>query len=556
MPFGSRTLNASGPFADTVPVSGARNLRVQAHMSFLDARADDLIPENLRTRTCIIGAGPAGLTLATELARRGDQVLLVEAGGFSFDGPTQSLYRGNNIGLDYFDLTACRLRFLGGTSNHWGGYCRPNDPIDYKGRPGLGVPAWPFDADDLQPYLFKAADILGVNLSLALDNARVAEALSVVPEQLLDHHSDLLETKTTYIARNLRFGQFMREDVESIVNLRCVLNLNAVRLVRDAGSASVRSVVAATTNGREFSIEADRFVICTHAIEASKILFQSTSYGEAGCGNTFDHVGRYFMEHPHFFASRMIPSAGFPFIYNFHYGRRRGMNVNLSLSERAMIAEDTLSYYCRFNPYYSDGRQVETALDQLHREAFEPLTPSYLSSVRDVLSDLPASFGRAMASLNGSHRWARPAYYLLEHRIEQAPNPQSRVILSDREDGIGGRVADLNWELNDLDARTFKIGQEIMVRELSALGLGRFQVEEIDLDLTRDRAKGHYHHIGTTRMAMTASEGVVDPSLKVFGVPNLYICGSSVFPTAGYSGPTMMIVALALRLADELQGEL
>lgn len=523
-------------------------------MSFFDARSGDLTVSDLTARTCVIGAGPAGMTLATELARRGDDVLLIEAGSFDLEGETQRLYNGNNLGLPYYDLSSCRLRFFGGTSNHWGGYCRPNDPIDYVGRPNLDVPAWPIGAQDLQPYIFEAAEILGVNLGFALDNERVVQALAASQEDLVEGQTKQLETKTAYFAENLRFGTFMREDVRNLQNLRCILNLNAVRLVRQDTSSAVASVSCSTTDGQDFSIIADRFVICAHAIESAKLLLQSTSFGEAGCGNEFDHVGRYFMEHPHLFASRMIPSRRFPHIYDALYGRVRGVNVNLSLSEAAMRETDTLSYYCRFNPYYSDGSTLETAAGILTTQAFEPISREYLAAIGEVLDDLPSAARLFASKVDRSLSLSQPDFFLLEHRIEQAPNPVSRVVLSPREDGIGGRVVDLDWQLNELDARTFKIGQDIIVRELSALGMGRFQVEEIDLDLMRNRAQGHYHHIGTTRMATSASAGVVDPSLKVFGVPNLYLCGSGVFPTAGYSGPTMMIVALALRLADELEG--
>ena len=202
----------------------------------------------------------------------------------------------------------------------------------------------------------------------------------------------------------------------------------------------------------------------------------------------------------------------------------RGVNVNLSLSEAAMRETDTLSYYCRFNPYYSEGSTLETAAGTLISRAFEPISREYLAAIGEVLGDLPGAARLFASKVDRSLPLSQPDFFLLEHRIEQAPNPSSRVVLSPREDGIGGRVADLDWQLNELDARTFQIGQDIIVRELSALGMGRFEVEEIDLDLMRDRAEGHYHHIGTTRMAASASAGVVDASLKVVvrgsGIPD------------------------------------
>jgi len=141
----------------------------------------------------------------------------------------------------------------------------------------------------------------------------------------------------------------------------------------------------------------------------------------------------------------------------------------------------------------------------------------------------------------------------MEHRLEQAPNPASRVVISDRKDALDCPIADLDWQVNETDLDSFRNGQAEIARELAALGWGRFQEEEITMDLVKERVSGHYHQIGTTRMSASARDGVVDRDCKVHGVGNLYIGGSSVFPTAGYSGPTMMIIAFAMRLAEHLK---
>jgi choline dehydrogenase-like flavoprotein len=59
--------------------------------------------------------------------------------------------------------------------------------------------------------------------------------------------------------------------------------------------------------------------------------------------------------------------------------------------------------------------------------------------------------------------------------------------------------------------------------------------------------------MGTTRMALDPRRGVVDQDCRVHGVENLYIAGSSVFPTCGFANPTLTIVELALRLVDHLK---
>jgi len=149
-----------------------------------------------------------------------------------------------------------------------------------------------------------------------------------------------------------------------------------------------------------------------------------------------------------------------------------------------------------------------------------------------------------------------PLYYQLEHRLEQAPNPNSRIVISDRKDALGSQIADLDWQLNEHDIDSFRRGQERLATEFAALGYGRAELEEITPDLVKSRVSGHYHHIGTTRMSEGPADGVVNSNCRLHNVGNLYVGGSSTFPTAGYSGPTMMIIGLSIRLADRIASDL
>jgi len=152
--------------------------------------------------------------------------------------------------------------------------------------------------------------------------------------------------------------------------------------------------------------------------------------------------------------------------------------------------------------------------------------------------------------------FARPLYFELEHRIEQSPNPNSRVVISDRRDALGSLVADLDWRLAEPDYRSYRKAQELLGAELAALGWGRLMPEDVTPELVRSRVAGNYHNIGTTRMSSAPSDGVVDPDCRVHGVANLYVGGSSVFPSAGCSGPTMMIIGMALRMSEHLKRRL
>lgn len=146
-------------------------------------------------------------------------------------------------------------------------------------------------------------------------------------------------------------------------------------------------------------------------------------------------------------------------------------------------------------------------------------------------------------------------------RAEQAPNPDSRISLGRGCDALGMPRVDLHWQLTELDKHSVRVLVSTMDRTLQQLGLGRV-VPASWLDdpsilwktdpLISAHPIGGYHHMGTVRMAEDPLHGVVDRNGKVHGLENLYVAGSSVFPTSGWANPTYSIIALSLRLGDHL----
>ena len=511
-----------------------------------DARAG-LDAATLNASVCIVGAGAAGIMLARRLAGRVPSVLLIDAGGLELDADTQWLYYGENIGLEYYDLMGCRLRFFGGTTNHWGGYCRPNDPIDFRGRPELGVPAWPVGFDELMPYVDEAALELGLSQDF-FDPRPHVRAVGFDPEELLDGPEAGFLTKVFQITRKVRFREIYRDELVTQDNLRIVLNLNVTHVQLRSDGEAVDHLVAQTTTGDRYTIRADRFVLACHGIENARLLLHADDVQPHGIGNRYDHVGRYVMEHPYVIASRLYPSSRFPRFYNRRVMEQSFLNANLSFDDATTERLGILQYYCRFQPIYVE-EPVQRTVRRLQTSLMQPADRQFVTDLLDTLRNVDQLLAAAKLFTGWDDL---PPYFRLDHRIEQAPNPYSRVVLTDELDDLGMRRADLDWRLNDLDYRTFQVGQEKVVAELSALGLGRFVVEELTPELIESRIAGHYHHIGTTRMSERPEDGVVDAQCRVHGVANLYVAGSSVFPSAGYSGPTMVLMALALRLGDEL----
>ncbi len=256
----------------------------------------------LNTDVCIVGAGAAGITAALELTDSELDVIVVESGGRTGPDPaTQALYRGASVGRPILGLTtgpkplgldAIRLRWLGGTTNHWAGYCRKLEPIDFEERPHLAVSGWPIESSDLHEHWERAAR--WCRITDASDDATVWSHRIGLPAPLPS--SSKQHTKAFQITRVMRFGDEYRYDLESAGNVRVMLWANAVNLATEDGRA-VQTVQARTLTGVGITVRARAFVLACGGLENPRLLLASTDADPAGVGNRHDQVGRYFAEH-------------------------------------------------------------------------------------------------------------------------------------------------------------------------------------------------------------------------------------------------------------------
>ncbi|HEX5310242.1 GMC family oxidoreductase [Aquabacterium sp.] len=515
--------------------------------TFVDLRTAGQ-PTAARADICIVGAGAAGITLARYLGKHNVQVLLLESGGLTLEGETQSLYKAEQHGVKYYDLAACRLRYFGGTTNHWAGYCHPYTHNTYSGRPELGVPAWPIQEGEIKPYIDRAAQDLGFDTD-SFSAAHEALKDGIDPQQLPDRSSKDIYTQVFQLTRKPRQGQIWRDHLAGLPNVQVLLHANVTRINLNKDGKRVTSLSVKSLGGQSFSVEATTFVLAAHAIENARLLLDSNDIVPTGIGNEHDHVGRYFMEHPKLISGRFFPNERFLRLYDGGTIHTLMRNANLGLTESCIKREGILDYYCRFLPV-AEFEQTQDAARQLKAAFWKPADMKALKALGQVVGDIPGLYNYALS------KWARVpitgSAFNLDHRIEQAPNRDSRITLSNERDVLGCRKVVLNWSFSDLDYKTYAKGQEILIKELTRLKLGTVVAPPLVPDVINSMVKGNNHHIGTARMSKDASDGVVDANLKVHGVENLYVAGSAVFPTSGHSVPTMIIMAFSIRLSDHL----
>jgi choline dehydrogenase-like flavoprotein len=486
---------------------------------------------------CIVGSGPAGLTLATELRLSQENLVIIESGGTSIEAWAQALNDGPVVGGPYAGLRNTRHRQLGGTVHAWntpvaddtGAKYAPLDPRDLRSAEDPREPSgWPIEYAELAGFYPRAQTICGLGRFDYSADPMVEAGRR--PFDLMDGH---LVSKIYWFGPAARFLDTHISTLCSADNVRLYTNLTVCAV--DAGSPSqVTGLWAFTRSGASIRVRARIFVIACGAIENARLLllFKAAIRGliEDPCG----WVGRGFMEHPRDNALVLLPKS--PEIF-----------------ERAR---------------FYDACEIRSAGTICGRLAFSDGPPRGSGLPNMSVTLLPRTrrqnswLGRLMhghrARNQGGYRWSSAAElakrfdaFRLLVNLEQRPRPENRVVLSDQRDALGQPRAALHlrWSVEEQDALARL--RSLLAGELESAGIG-----DVQIDQARRPDPNAHHHSGTTRMAETPSNGVVDRDCRVFGVDNLYVAGASVFPTAGFANPTLTIVAMACRLALHLRDRL
>ena len=514
--------------------------------------AHELEGDSLQADVCVVGAGAAGIAIARALRGSGRSVTLVESGGFELAEDTDALSWGESPSIFGEYLQHSRKRVFGGTTQHWTGMCLPLDDEAFSSRPEIDEHGWPIDGDAMHPFYVRACELLGI-----VPWARNGE---------LEHDPELqpmrfearpgFDTRIYQVRRRFDFGKRFRDDLIDADEVTVLTHATVTGLIPDGdrvGAARIQTLA-----GQTITLKASTFVLATGGIENARLLLvtQRDHPGLAGRGAAL--VGRYYMDHPELNIGEAVlwPSWDLDLYYR---GRlddegRRGFGAWFPSTklQRQGVA------LCGLRPSRAGrrfGQPEDRELDIAVASAAFHLDCARGSTHEDQC--LPgATKTRVFA------------------RCEQRPSPDNRVELAEDVDVFGVPRPRLQWSLDRRDYDGYRKAIVELGKSLTASGLGRLRplLPKAMPDVLRigygpqvtgemhDRARKDGeplmlvwgHHMGTTRMATTPTRGVVDADARVHGVPNLFIAGSSVFPTGGAANPTLTIVALALRLADRL----
>lgn len=529
---------------------------------FIDARVPTAT-ERFDAKVCIVGGGVAGIALALNLARQKIDVCLIESGGFIADAATDNLSAGDNIGIPYTFDCNYRSRYLGGSSNCWGGWNRPFEELDFVQRSWVPDSGWPIERDEIASFYERTHALLQLGppsfdanfWTAAIDHPRVRRA-PLEGTRVIDSF--------TQFSPPTRMGKLYRHELQTNPFIRVLLYANVINIASNNNADSVTHVDVATLTGRRFAVSARYFVLAAGGIENARLLLASNQVQHTGLGNGTDMVGRYFMDHPRLQTG--IVKLRKPFrgnkLYDIkHQDKSRVVHAhNTSVAAQFVLTPETVAaeqllharVWLRSLFIGEDSASVaalhrftQTYLHHAHMN-LQPL-PDLLTMLRDPLPAIGYTLTRALPV------W--PLLQGLRYEIiaEPAPNPASRVTLASHKDALGVPRVAVDWQLGSLVRKTIERTLTLVNAELIAAGVVDATLpEQICSDDWDRHVVGTWHHMGTTRMHASPAHGVVDSDCKIHSVRNLYVAGSSVFTTGGGNFPTMTLAALALRLGDYL----
>lgn len=546
---------------------------------FVDAR---LLPTEqvIETEVCIIGSGPAGIAIAREFIGHQTRVCILESGGLDCDSQAQLLSEAITVGDPFLSPQITRNRQFGGNSNVWaikigdgqiGVRYAPLDDIDFEQRDWLPYSGWAFPKSHLASFYERAQAVCHAG---PFDYSAERWEGDRAPRLPLDPQK--IDTSIFQFGPRNAFTHIYREELGQADNITVYYNATVVELEANDSSQAVTHAQVACLPGGRFRVAAKVFVLAKGGLENARLLLLSNKQQSSGLGNQHDLVGRFFMDHPLVDGGMFIPSDPDLFNKTAFYDLRRVNGTAIlgkltpapALLRSEKLLNSAVLMFPRpslrqFDAIVAFKTMAEQLVDkQLPDQFFQRLVQvtkgldyvalaSFLAATKK--QSLLHGFGRGGWSELPNNQKRFKAFQLF-YQTEQAPDPANRLVLSSERDSLGCQKLELNWYWGQVNRESVRRTHKILAEEIARASLGRLETPPNELEA--GYPAGVAHHMGTTRMHVDPKQGVVDENCRVHGISNLYIAGSSVFPTGGYANPTLTIVALSLRLADHVKNSL
>lgn len=505
---------------------------------------------------CVIGAGPVGVATALSLARRHARVLLLESGGVDPDPQIQDL---STLvipdGTHHRPAALTVYRGLGGTSRWWGGRCVEYDDIDFEARDFVADSGWPIDHSEIKPFYPEAHAFL------------TSDFTADRPASILTEHPVNVESW----ARVHDIAKSKRKALKSTANLSVALHTTAIGFELDTATGVVLGLNT-KEQSRLHCVRARYYVLACGGRENARLLLQLQTASSAILNGTGTTTGHYYMGHLtgaissiQFRNRQLAEHVLFKRTANGTYTRGRfQLNGQLQKTEQLL---NTVMWPQNYEHLADGALDGASAVYQLIRfrgqssdgkwQAFSP------AKAAGAILRHPGQAARSCHNLLKNRLFRYPHFfvpnpinrYWLRYHAEHSPLYSSRVSLSHERDAHGVHRLEVDYRYCEADYRSVVHSHILLDQALRQAGAGSLSffgpVEEM-MALVKTQAIDGYHQIGLTRMSSNRKNGTVDKDCKVHDIKNLYVAGSSIFPTSSQANPTLPAVAFALRLASHL----
>jgi len=536
-----------------------------------------------RYALCVVGAGPAGIIVALEYARRSPdrRVLLVDYGA---PGASERNALDDQIGIsnhvNHHTPYECTNKGLGGSSATWGGRCVMYDRGDFLPRPVIGDNCtWDVSFyEECLPYVAEAQRYF----ESGSGPFSLAESGSKAPPLAAGFWSGLIaDTALERWSLPTRFGPQYEAELKALPNLDLLLGVEARMFPSPDESGCLSSLrLFQVGTDAETQVEADDFVLANGAQEATRLLLKNP-WVFSRLPAPPAALGRYYQGHVSgkiasvlFTGQPALTEYGFRREADGSYQRRR-----FQFTEQALVERNLLNTaFWLDNPLYFDPSHHSGAMSFMYLAMLMPVLgkrlapPAVAHSITkgkvnkvgahlwNIVKDLPGSLWTPASifcrrylrrrKLPGVFLYSDENRYAVHFHAEQIPTAENCMEMTD-----GGRTLTINYRVTEADAEGVLRAHELLDAELRACGAGRLEYwfpPEERIAAIMAMSKDGVHQSGTTRIADDPTRGVVDRDLRVWGTSNLHVCSSSVFPTSGQANPTFFMGVCAIRLARHL----
>lgn len=526
---------------------------------------------------CIIGGGPAAISVALELKDLKKNIIILTGGKWRETAFNRELHRGIiEPEGSHEPLEEWRRRQFGGASSVWGGRCVPFEPIDFIKRDWVSDSGWPFDYEELLPYYKKAAELTRIGNSKFNVDDMSEEIISGMDSEYL------ISTPIERWSPPVDFAKEYIKDFTRSNNLKVYINAHALKICTELEADTV-SHVEVYMNGKRFKVAAAKFILAAGGLENPRLLLTSTGlHYSNGIGNRYDNVGRYYMKHISgnyaVICFKDINSVRYDYERDAEgvYYRRRWWLTDYAQRELKLLntiffldhpygKEEYLAsifsgiFVAKSLMSIASQKSIKKALHKA-RELSPSLKKHSINLILKGWNQVPNIMKIGLKRINKRRLpsilpYKKSKYWGIFFQAEQSPYRESRVTITNQEkDDLGMPRLKVDFRIKPADIESVICAHNLFITHFQKSAAGSVIYSEEGLRNYLDKhICGFAHHKGTTRMASSELNGVVDFNSKVFGMKNLFIAGASVFPTGGQANPMLTIVAQSLKLANYIK---